>query len=81
MPDVNPSCSKVAVAAVAQMAEDPVGAERVCVVGEAHAPLKYVVVGCCGEVEKEIACHCLHPVVGHSTLAGAEGLGHKAQNK
>ena len=79
MPDVNPSCSKVA--AVAQMAEDPVGAERLCVSGEAHAPLKYAVVSRCGEVGKEIACHCLRPVGGHSTLAGAEGLGHKAQNK
>lgn len=77
--DVNPSCSKVA--AVAQMAEDPVGAERLCVSGEAHAPLKYAVVGRCGEVGKEIACHCLHPVGGHSILAEAEGLGHKAQNK
>lgn len=77
--DVNPSCSKVA--AVAQMAEDPVGAERLCVSGEAHAPLKYAVVSRCGEVGKEIACHCLRPVGGHSILAGAEGLGHKAQNK
>lgn len=77
--DVNPSCSKVA--AVAQMAEGPVGAERLCVSGEAHAPLKYAVVSRCGEVGKEIACHCLRPVGGHSILAGAEGLGHKAQNK
>lgn len=77
--DVNPSCSKVA--AVAQMAEDPVGAERLCASGEAHAPLKYAVVSRCGEVGKEIACHCLRPVGGHSILAGAEGLGHKAQNK
>ena len=78
MVDVNPSWSWVVVVNQMVMVECPAGTGRVCVMEEAHAPLRYgahSAVGRCGEVDKEIACHCLRLVGAHSTLAGAEGLG------